>query len=289
MFSICLVALCTIDSDDERIIEVTPSVADGYRNLQSELGDVLTVVLVEDSTEQALVLLDVLQQVSVLACCVVSREVEGELMGTLVDGLCAIVGVELGQFCNVLQSLELAFVMHIGLHSSWVDVHGDSVHAIVSPEPLVLTFHAYTAPVEELHNVAQVDDVAVGLSVNSCLLLQRVEVDRTLPACEECTVANRNSYAAVVRSDDTNIGAELLGDVSVILLIADGVQNVLSGLVVDQLQLTSLLVEACNLSVVALVLRMAQVFRVSVRVALLYASVWLATYLSYRLLYAPLL
>ena len=38
-----------------------------------------------------------------------------------------------------------------------------------------------------------------------------------------------------------------------ILLIADGVQNVLSGLVVDQLQLTSLLVEACNLSVVAVV------------------------------------
>ena len=143
--------------------------------------------------------------------------------------------------------------MHIGLHSSWVDVHGDSVHAIVSPEPLVGTFHALTAPVEELHDVAQVDDVAVGLSVDSLFLLQRVEVDRTLPACEECTVADRNSYTAFVRSDDTDISAKLLGDVSVILLIADGVQNVLSGLVVDQLQLTSLLVEACNLSVDAVV------------------------------------
>ena len=213
--------------------------------------NVVTIVGVVQATEFSCVILHVVQQVCILVCCIVSREVECELLSCLVSLVVCIQNIQFCFCCNVLERNELGTIVHVGLYVSRISVDSDAVDAIVSPEPSIVTPHVtcgLTTPVEQLQEVDNVNLVTIGISVKHYVVVDVLQVDRTLPASNELVVCCFLNNTASICCSDTNICTHFLEDVSVVCLITNSVQDVLARLVVNQLDFTSFCVNSSNLS-----------------------------------------
>ena len=146
----------------------------------------------------------------------------------------------------------LCTIVHVGQYIRWSNIYCDCLYIVVCPEPSVLAPHvtiSFTTPVKHLQDVDEVDSVTVGVSINHLLLFSSLQVDRTLPACEVNTLSNLLSETTLSRSYDSHPSAHLSCDVLVTLCITNCVQYLLAEVVVDQRNLTSCLVQCCNLLV----------------------------------------
>ena len=75
-------------------------------------------------------------------------------------------------------------MVHIGENLLRIEAELDLVDVVVTPEPLVSTFHVTvnrTAPVEECEVVIYADELTVVLSILNRSRVSSNEVDRTLP------------------------------------------------------------------------------------------------------------
>ena len=184
LFDTVFITLCREDSDNEVSVEVTPLVADLNRNLNSECVDILAVVLVEDVTEVSLPACESFSCLNLSSCQTAEVKVAGELIEVVVRSKLVLVSPEVNVIRDVCERLEFTCVVHIGENLLRIEAELDLVDVVVTPEPLVSTFHVTvnrTAPVEECEVVIYADELTVVLSILNRSRVSSNEVDRTLP------------------------------------------------------------------------------------------------------------
>jgi hypothetical protein len=192
----------------------TPLVEDSDRDEYIELSHVVTIVLVVDRTEarqSALitwadthVLLDsalhrsryILPELPVISRSYTLDAVTLLIPSETEDVVCLIhvrltdEQTNLSRDSAHLHELLRISLMHVGPNIVRIHVNTDTLDIVVTPEPPVIVIHVtlmclITTPVEELQVVEQIDRVLTCVSIQSSRNLSQIEVDRTLPRCDE--------------------------------------------------------------------------------------------------------
>ena len=157
--------------------------------------------------------------------------------------------------------------MHVGHHLAGLSVHYDALHIVVSPQPLVLVIHLAlhgSTPIVQSDEAKSRDRVTIVHSIREVLALGE-HVDGALPADVEGRsigvslvlhiLSHVECNIAAVVTDNTNHSVEFTQNLSIVLLVADCIQDFLRDVVVGstpgEVHLTAgdVLVQCCNLSV----------------------------------------
>ena len=147
------------------------------------------------------------------------------------------------------------------LNVSRCSIDRNRLHIVVTPEPEVVTPHitlvSYTTclrnsssipttPVVQLEEIKSVDNVTIGVSIDTWFCSNINQVDWTLPRCQEDTILNKLSYTTSVLSYNTYPRAELLLDISIRRLITNRIQYSLCCCILIQCNLTGSRIQCSN-------------------------------------------